>query len=924
MSRFIKRQNTLHKAQARFEKVNKRSNQFKIQFERSKNSKSKFKTKVNIVRFKKQYSGRGLIHKAVSQRYRFTGDKPSVTRYIGSFEPKTLKGRAFKKSAQAVNFAVHDTAKTAVDMILAAETVGIKSGDTVQREVRNKLIQKYTRESVDDYHRGTFAQLRIGADIFKGTRQHFKQKKQYKFEKAKFKLKKAEYAVFKHDTFKPKIKTKKTDFRIANSKFKELKQAYQSGSKSNIQKALKIRRTQKFQQTKSESNFERKKLTVEKKFKSKELKNQHKIAKNSKTGLLALKPASYTADRMKASAWQKAVNEDSDNDMVHVMDSAKRRIIEPAVQKVSKPQRLQRERKKRESNADKEKKSNKKLNRQENRLKEKHSKSPKKRKKPKQSFSEKFKNIAKTLKNFIKNVYEKEVKKFFACIAVSIIIILLVFAFIIMIFSSILSGGGFTLGTYAAQDYDLSQAEEYYTKLAWDMNEKILKVSDQDNWKDGLVSFGAVKKNLKDKPDNWYWGRSDVYNWNPVYDFDVYKMWAFLCAYYYDFSTENGDIRYWKFENDTEDLLDEIFCAEYEFVYWYDNTSRWEELSDYVYFGGGSAETGTYYRCETAAYIYEGQPYRYRFKPTAYTAELSQYFDNEGYICIDSNYRVLNPNDDYELTGYMIMDHRYFSGIKEPFYYIDESTNTFFFMHNGERCDRSFWGWNGIDAWFLVSPTDTTIWNYNITDACMYGCYQKYEWKTDCRLYYNVRQKKTFDEVINDKLSSMSHADERVQYYNLLIGTDSGTMYGNHQTLQSLTGTSIHDSTITNGFGWDMQQWNTRHCSLDDLHEAVDIRVTSDSNAYAPFDCEIDSYDDTKTVVLRKDNVQYWYDGNGGTKRDTEITIKNVMLKGYEKGDTISEGDVFAVTTSNYIHIKVEIDTDGYGWDFIDPRLVLY
>lgn len=394
------------------------------------------------------------------------------------------------------------------------------------------------------------------------------------------------------------------------------------------------------------------------------------------------------------------------------------------------------------------------------------------------------------------------------------------------------------------------------------------------------------------------------------------KRWAFLCAYYYDFSADNGDIRYWKFGNDTEDLLDEIFCAEYEFVYWYDNTSRWEELSDYVYFGGGSAETGAYYRCETAAYIYEGQPYRYRFKPTAYTAELSQYFDREGYICMDSNYRVLNPNDDYELTGYMVMDHLYFSGIKEPFYYIDKETNTFFFMHNGKRCDRSFWGWSGIDAWFMVSPTDTTIWNYNITDACMYGYYQKYEWKTDCRLYYNVKQKKTFDEVIADKLKSMSHSDERVQYYNLLIGTDSGTMYGNHQPLQSLTGTSIHDSTVTNGFGYDMQEWNTRHCSIDDLHEAVDIQVTNEMNICAPFDCKIDSYDsDEKTIVLRKDDVQYWYDGNGGTKRDTEVTIKNVTLKGYEKGDTIKEGDVFAVTTSNYIHLKIEIDTDGYCWD---------
>ena len=87
-----------------------------------------------------------------------------------------------------------------------------------------------------------------------------------------------------------------------------------------------------------------------------------------------------------------------------------------------------------------------------------------------------------------------------------------------MIFSGILGSSGFVLGTYASQDYDLSEAEKYYTKLAYDMNEKILKVSSDTDWKNGLAAFGANKRNLKDEPDNWYWGRSSVYNWDPVYD----------------------------------------------------------------------------------------------------------------------------------------------------------------------------------------------------------------------------------------------------------------------------------------------------------------------------------------------------------------------------------------------------------------------
>ena len=210
---------------------------------------------------------------------------------------------------------------------------------------------------------------------------------------------------------------------------------------------------------KRELKFERKQLKTEQQFRVKELRNQKKITRNSRPGLLALKPASYSVKQMRASAWQKAVNEDQDNDMLHAIDSAKRRIAEPVKDKISKHQRLQREEKKRDRLSDEKSKSNKKLNRQENKLNENHDryKQRKKRKpknkKTKKTVAERFKSAFK----FVKNVYEKEVKKFFAVIAVPILIIFLVFAFIIMIFSSIVSGGGFTLGTYAAQDYDLSE-----------------------------------------------------------------------------------------------------------------------------------------------------------------------------------------------------------------------------------------------------------------------------------------------------------------------------------------------------------------------------------------------------------------------------------------------------------------------------------
>ena len=597
----IRKENNLRKAQARLDKVSKRSKQLQIRFQREQNKKGRFRTKIHIERGENEHhSGRGILHKAVGLKYRVKGDRPSITRFINSTEPKNVKGKIAKKTAQAVKFAVHDVMQTTVDTGLAAETTAIKLTDTAQREARNKLKQKYTREAVDDYHKGVFLMGRTAVDAVKGTRNHFKQKKQFQLERAKFKLKKADNKLYRAK-IKPKLADNKADLRKAKKKY-GLKRRPPT---TKFRRLKNMRLRQELRQSKRELKFERTQIKTEKKFRKKELSVQKKITKNCKPTLLLLKPAKYTAGRMKASAWQKAVNEDQDNDFVHVIDSAKRRIIEPAVQKISLPERLQREQKKRDSVHNKKLKSDERLKKQDNKLKDKHDSYKQRKRKPKQQNKQAKKTFKETISQafkYVKNIYEQEVKKFFGTIAVPILIILLVFAFIIMIFTSVISGGGFTLGTYAAQDYDLSEAEKYYTKLAYDMNEKILKVSDSKKWKTGLTSFGANKKDLKDKPDKWYWGKSDVYDWDPEYDFDCYKLWAFLCAYYYDFdAADNGDIKYWKFKSDTKTLLEELFNAEYEFVYWYDNKSRWEELDPYNYWGGGSASEGTYYRLESAS-----------------------------------------------------------------------------------------------------------------------------------------------------------------------------------------------------------------------------------------------------------------------------------------------------------------------------------
>ena len=930
----------LEKAEKKLRKYSRSQKQFQVQFVRKPNTDGKFKTTVHIRRGEKssRYAGHGLIHKAVRFQTRFTGDKPSVTKSLDSLKPKTFRGKVLKRSAQLVNRTAHTAWHTAESTALGAETVTFKTTKAAERNVRYKLQQKYRQEAVDDYHRGTIATLVIAKDAVHGTRRHFKQKKQFKLEKARYRLQKAEYKLFKGEQYRPKLAKNRKELKAERRKFRERKKSFKRFRK--IQSAdpftakVAVRR---FQRRKKQYKTDAKKIRTtsrklkkEKKFQKKTLRKQWRIADLSRPAPLLLKPANYTGKRLAASGWQKAVRADENNDFLSAVEAVKRHGVDKALEKMQ-PYRLkERNQKKKEKLEKKRSDTRQRLQKREDKLKNK-SEQLKRRKKPKKltkdSFGDRLKNALRQAFNFIKNIYNKEARAVLLACLVPIFIIALVLAFILMIFSGILGGSGFVLGTYAAQDYDLSEAEKYYTKLAYDMNEKILKVSSDTDWKNGLAAFGANRRNLKDDPDNWYWGRSSVYNWDPVYDYDVYKLWSFLCAYYYDFDADNnGDILYWSYDRDTENLLNEIFNAEYEFVYWYDNRSRWEERSVYNYWGGGSAETGRYYRAEKDAFVYSGRPYKYRFKPIAYTSELSKYFDSEGYVCINADYRVLNPNDDYALTGFMIMDHRWYSGTKEPFYYVDNDTQTFFFMKGDTRYDRSFWGWNNDDAWFLISPTDTHIWNDTISDTCMYGYYEKYDWKTECNLYYNVKQKKSFERVLEDKLKSQSHRDERLEYYKLLAGQESGseTLYGNHQTLRNmLPGDTIRNYSVKQAFGYDMWEWNQTN---DGLYQGIKYYCNTGTKLYAPFDCKIKKVDTAnRKITLRKDDVQYWYDGSGGTNRDTEVTITNaVLLSGYAEGDIIREGENFATTTYTNVNFHIEIDTDGYGWDYIDPRLVLY
>lgn len=992
MATLKSKENNLTKAQKRFDKYNKVSKQLQVQFTRTKNEKTgKFHTKVQFVRSPTESSSSpqsGLLHRIDHFAKNFiVGDAPSISKSLKNFRPKTAKGKVFKATAKIGNFAVKDLSKTAWHTLLASETAAFKVGEislrTSKMFIKNKIARAAHNNSFDDSSRAALLASKIFFDAKRGLKEHFtkgrKAKKSFKLEKSKYKLQKAELQVFKAKTYKPQLHDNRSDMKSLKTKFKKQKATFKKSDKNNVSKGLISYRKSQFKQQRKEILLEKHKLKNTKQTMKKAMKNQKRLADLMRPAPMPLSALRYGASNISASAWQKAVYADEKNDVMKVVDKTSRGITQAVKSATSVDKAINRRRKKAKKN-----------NKAADSTKSKFLKKQSKLRKRSSILLQRWKRTTKIRKSAAENTKKAGIatfrllksgaSKLMGGFVASILGIVLFLNIALSIIFAIFSKSGWVMGTYTAQDYHLSQAEEYYTKLAYNFNNNIRMISTKDEagvysdghyrFKEGLSALGVDTLAMTEPVETLIWGKSSELDYDTAdYDFDPFKLWSFLCAYYYEEEAEEDTVSgYWEYDSDTEDILKKLFNDEYKFEFVYDNKSRWVERDEYIYYGGGSAEEGAYYRCDPVAYMYKDKPYKYRLKPNAYEGPIADYLDDEGYICINENYRVLDPDDDYKLTGLFIRDNRYYSDdgrtTKEshPFYYYTDlnddgihDNNEFYFLHGGEKYFRSFWGYEGgNDAWFMISPTDTEIWNNSVKDQGLYAYVDKYYWKTDVRLYYNVKQLKTFDQVIEDTLKAMSDGEERYNIYLMYLGeeyiddgTDESTilnLHGNHQLFGNiLGGESLIDyydaGLVLNGFGYDVAAWNEKHCAITNMHDAIDIRYDKSLDLFAPIDCTIKRYDkDNHIIILKQNDVFCWYDGDDGegTSRNVEITICNAnLVSEYEEGDKLTQGDKFATSTGHemcddldndiggdYLHIKVEVDTDGFGWDFIDPLLV--
>lgn len=987
-SRFIHKQTALLNKQAKLK--SKQPKKFVVVFTRKATKNGKFKTKFRVRRIESSVGKeRGILHKVVGLKGRFVGDKPSLSKKIDSFKPTTTKGKLGKTALKLTYSGTKKAVNLALHTGLAAEPAALSASGVAGRAAMNTIRQKYSSAAVDDASRGVIAGIGVARATFAGAkaiRQHKKLKNQYKLEKVDYKLKKLEYRGKRKGEISQGLKDNKTSLnqlkshneKFLNSYKSQLKTAKKSGNSKHVTR-VRLKTAKRKKLFKAESKLmkvQRNKLKFEKKSTKKLIRSQRKITKLSNPGFIAFKPFKFGGKKLAASAWQKAVNADNSNDFMTAANKIKQTA---STLRKTKAQRLQKQKKKQKKLQKNQAKKNKKLQKSESKLKAK----AKKAKTHKKSAPGKT-SVLNKIKSFFSssiNVYIKEAKRLIISFLVPVAAALLICVIVLEIFAGIFTNGTFVLGTYNSQDHDLTKAVEKYTELAQNMNDSILKI--QNDWKDGLEELGVDTSGMDEDPTNYVWGKSHKFNYDPVYDFDRNKLWSFLCAYYYDFSVNNGDVVYWEYKDDTATVIQELFEKEYKFESLYEDTSHWEDLSNFRYIStgnGGLTVNGNYYvviPTTDLSVISEGGEKYIMFKLRGSIPDgLSDYHNNKYFYMKLSDGMIYK----YKLSsGRIVMEPTYWY-LQDQRYSVQTTNLPYFYKSNGSYWHNSISGepWIHItddlyseeglteNQIWLISRRDTLLYydceydhvasRFNYSDkyksdigennyACLARLYQTKEWVEECYLYYNVKRIKTFDEVIKEKLMGMADGTERYNYYLLLIGEEdeTGKLFGNHQTLYSMfESSSFRDYTVLNRYGYDMNRWNHTHCAIEDeLHLGIDIQYGEGKKLFAPLDnCRIESVDTGQNkIVLRINNVNYWYDGERGTHRDTEITIYNAQLvSGLSVGITLYKGQEFAKATNskkcsddcvntplpNFVHIEVNIDTDGLGTKYVDPELLLY
>lgn len=908
------------------------------------------------------FKQRGLLHKIDDLPRRIEGDKPPlITKRINNMRPKSTFGKSAKVSLKAVNKARKFTTSAAWRTALASETVALTAKDLAQNKFEQKL--RYNADTIDTGKSvlASVTTVRTLNNIRKTLISHHTQKKEFKGYKLAAKSNKLKYK-----SAKRKFKTQKKDYKSAvlarklklkkvsrNFKRSKIPKGKSSGKIAVAKKKIKVNYKLHKKKKLLKKDFKIKKKL--KKIPKKQFKNNKKLKKLTKPKSLVRMSLGGMAKGGLYRFSNRIAQEAQDNDFV----KAGQKVVNMAKQgnQVKKSVKAHK--------INKSQKRTPKLNQRQNKLRQrqtklqrqqqikKRNKKPKPKTKPKTS-----QKVAEIAKKFVGFIF-----KFFAAVAAPLLIVIFFFTLILMIFGGGASKNSAILGTYYCNDYDMSRAIESYTNIAYEYNSNLIRCKSKNEWRQGLKSLKVNTDSMDDTPTKYYYGKNIVQNYEPVYDFDANKLIAFMCAYTYDFTDADDKEQSWSYDDDKfDDILQDLFDKEYSFQYKYINGSYWQELGSYDAYPGDASDE-YYYSKSSGSITDNGKTYGYiDFGSCGVPSALTSYHKSKKVYFNLSTGEILNVNKSYAKTGYYFQNCNQqvvdsMGGIIPSFYSLIKKNN------------EEFWGWRGSGTkvyrktqltingqdfnWAISSDDVKTRFGENGKQAVRF--YKRDTYITDCSLYTNVKQVRSFDDAIYAVLNSKSQSlyssqtkikedyAQRKQYYQILSCQEkdddgnTATTYGLHQSFECnpLPG-NFDNAQIYNNFGYDVVSWYNRHCQ-NTMHYGTDFSASKGTNVYSLMDGKVESIDTSNhtVVIITEKDRNIWYEND--TARTFKLTYGNITLKsGLKKDSKVKLGEYIGKVddykhcdgndtkaNQNYLHLGVQIKYNLVWYD-VDPQFLIY
>ena len=287
----------------------------------------------------------------------------------------------------------------------------------------------------------------------------------------------------------------------------------------------------------------------------------------------------------------------------------------------------------------------------------------------------------------------------------------------------------------------------------------------------------------------------------------------------------------------------------------------------------------------------------------------------------------------------------------------------------GQKNNEKFWGWRGSGTkvyrktqltingqdfnWAISSDDVKTRFGENGKQAVRF--YKRDTYITDCSLYTNVKQVRSFDDAIYAVLNSKSQSlyssqtkikedyAQRKQYYQILSCQEkdddgnTATTYGLHQSFECnpLPG-NFDNAQIYNNFGYDVVSWYNRHCQ-NTMHYGTDFSASKGTNVYSLMDGKVESIDTSNhtVVIITEKDRNIWYEND--TARTFKLTYGNITLKsGLKKDSKVKLGEYIGKVddykhcdgndtkaNQNYLHLGVQIKYN-LVWHDVDPQFLIY